>query len=149
MRKGFSLVELIIVACIIGILASLVVPIVQNKATEAKVAAARDNLRMLRVAVRLYTAQHKGVPPGYEDNNPQGAVASAYFLDQTITQERYLRKMPANPFNNLRTMSMIGNGASFPTEATGAYGWVYQPATETIVLDWPGADGGGVRYFDY
>ncbi len=149
MRKGFSLVELVIVACIIGILASLVVPIVQNKATEAKVAAARDNLRMLRVAVRLYTARHQGVAPGYEGNNPQGAVGSEYFLDQTITQERYLRKMPANPFNNRRTMFMIGNGASVPTEATGAYGWIYQPVTETILLDWPGTDDGGVRYFDY
>lgn len=149
MRKGFSLVELVIVACIIGILASLVVPIVQNKATEAKVAAARDNLRMLRVAVRLYTAQHRGVAPGYEGNNPHGAVASEYFLEQTITQERYLRSMPANPFNNLKTMSMIGNGASLPADATGAYGWIYQPATETVLLDWRGTDDGGVRYFDY
>ena len=87
--------------------------------------------------------------PGYEDNSPGGALASEYFLDQTITQGRYLRRMPANPFNNSTTLVMIANGASFPTEATGDYGWVYQPATQTVRLDWPGADDGGVPYFEY
>lgn len=149
MRNGFSLAELVIVACIIGILASLVVPIVQNEATDAKMAAARDNLRVLRVAIKLYAAQHGGVAPGYEGNNPSTAMASETFLDQTITQERYLRKMPINPFNNLETIAMIGNDTSFPTEATGDSGWVYQPATETIRLHWPGTDEDGMSYFDY
>ena len=57
--------------------------------------------------------------------------------------------MPPNPFNNLKTMFMLGNGASFPANASGAYGWIYQPATETIRLDWPGVDEGGGRYYDY
>jgi prepilin-type N-terminal cleavage/methylation domain-containing protein len=149
MRNGFSLVELVIVACIIGILASLVVPIVQNKATGAKVAVAQDYLRVLRVAIKRYAAQHGGIAPGYEGNDPGAALASEIFLDQTLAQNRYLRKMPLNPFNNLRTISMIGNHAAFPPEATGDYGWVYRAVTETIHLDWPGVDDGGVRYFDY
>jgi len=149
MRNGFSLAELVIVACIIGILASLVVPIAQNKATDAKEAAARDNLRVLRVAIKLYAAQHGGIAPGYEGNDLGATLTSEIFLDQTITQNRYLRKMPINPFNNLRTISMIGNHTAFPSEATGGYGWVYRPTAESIHLDWPGVDDGGVRYFDY
>jgi len=149
MKKGFSIAELVIVASIIGILASLVVPILQNRTTEAKVAAARDNLRLLRVAIRLYAARHHGVAPGYESNDPDGAFSSETFMDQTVTLERYLRRMPANPFNNRTTMSMVGNGGSFPAEATGAFGWIYQPATETVRLDWPGTDDGGIRYYDY
>jgi prepilin-type N-terminal cleavage/methylation domain-containing protein len=149
MRKGFSIAELVIVVSIIGILASLVVPILQNRTTEAKVAAARDNLRLLRVAIRLYAARHGGVAPGYEDNDPDGAFSSEIFMDQTITQEHYLRQMPTNPFNDLKTMSLIGNGGSFPAEATGAFGWIYQPSTETIHLDWPGTDDAGICYYDY
>lgn len=149
MRNAFSIVELVIVACIIGILASLVVPIVQNRATEAKVVAARDNLRVMRSAIKLYAAQHGGTAPGYENNNSGGMLGEAYFLDQTIVQDSYLRRMPKNPFNNLATMRMIGSGESFPSEATGDYGWIYQPYTETLYLDWPGVDENGTRYVDY
>lgn len=148
MRKGLSVVELVIVACIIGILAALVVPLVQNQATEAKTAAAKDNLRILRSTIELYAANHRGVPPGYEDDNRSGALDEAFFREQTVVNESYMRRVPENPFNNRSTIRMIGNNESFPTEATGEYGWIYQPATQTIRLDWPGTDEGGVRYFD-
>ena len=149
MGKAFSIAELVIVVCIIGILAALVVPLVQNQATEAKTAAARDNLRILRGVVELYAAQHNGVAPGYKDNIPGTTPQWEYFRDQTIVEERYMRKMPENPFNNLSTIEMIPDGGTFPTEATGQYGWIYQPSTGTVRLDWTGEDDGGVRYFDY
>jgi len=149
MSKGFSLIELIIVASIIGILASLVVPAMENRATEAKMAAAREDLHLLRVAIRLYSAQHGGIAPGYADNDYGGSLGSEYFLSQTITQARYLHRMPENPFNERDTIFVLDNSASFPTDASGAYGWIYQPASETIRLDWPGTDNTGVRYYDY
>ena len=149
MRNAFSIAELIIVACILGILASLVVPMVSDRATEAKVAAAQDNLRMLRCTIKLYTARHAGVAPGYESDNPNGAISSEYFINQTTVLERYMRKMPVNPFNNLNTIQMLTNGASFPEEAAGDTGWIYKPATETIRLNWPGCDDEGIRYYDY
>jgi general secretion pathway protein G len=149
MKNGLSVVELVIVACIIGILAAMVVPLVQNQATDAKTAAAKDNLRILRSTIELYAANHAGVAPGYDANNRNGALDEDYFRDQTVTQENYMRRVPENPFNNLRTILMVGNGEPFPSEATGDYGWVYQPATQTIRLDWPGTDENGVRYFDF
>ena len=149
MRRAFSIAELVIVAAIIGILAALVVPHVQNHATTAKVAAARDNLRMLRSAIELYAARHQDVAPGYQDDDPGVAPTAECFCDQTIVQERYMRKMPGNPFNNLDTILMVGNSETFPAEATGHYGWVYQPVTNTVRLDWPGTDSDGVPYFEY
>ncbi|MGA1979511.1 MAG: hypothetical protein ABSG99_02950 [Sedimentisphaerales bacterium] len=44
---------------------------------------------------------------------------------------------------------MIANGVSFPAAPTGQYGWVYQPQTKTIKLDWSGTDKDGVSYYDY
>lgn len=148
MRNGLSVVELVIVACIIGILAALVVPHVQNQATDAKTAAAKDNLRVLRSTVELYAANHRGVPPGYDNDDRNGALDETFFHEQTVVNEPYMRRIPENPFNTRRTIRMVGNNEPFPTEATGAFGWIYQPATQTIRLDWPGADEGGVRYFD-
>jgi general secretion pathway protein G len=149
MRSGLSVVELVIVVCIIGILAALVVPLVQNQATDAKTAAATDNLRILRSTIELYAANHAGVPPGYNGNNRNGALDEDFFRDQTVVQEDYMQRIPENPFNNLRTILMVGNNQPFPSDATGDYGWVYQPSTQTIRLDWPGTDNRGVRHFDF
>lgn len=149
MKQAFSIVELIIVVAILGILAAIVLPQFQSHATQAKEAAAKDNLRVLRSAIELYAAKHSGVAPGYKDNDPSTAPSSDYFRQQTVLDSHYFVKMPQNPFNKLDTIKMIGNAEALPAEATGNFGWIYQPATETIRLDWPGVDKDGMRYYDY
>lgn len=148
-KKGFSLVELIIVAAILGIMAAIVVPFFQSQSTQAKEAVAREHLRILRSAIELYTVQHRGIPPGYEGDNPVSTPSNAVFLTQMLDSGNYLKAMPENPFNNIETIRMVGNGESFPQEPPEGYGWVYQPATKTIRLSWSGTDSDGIRYFDY
>ncbi|GAH74356.1 unnamed protein product, partial [marine sediment metagenome] len=70
MKKAFTLVEILIVVAILGILAAIVIPQFQAHSQEAKEAAAKDNLRILRNAIELYAVQHGGVPPGYPADNP-------------------------------------------------------------------------------
>ena len=138
-----------IVLAVLGILAAIVLPHFRSQTTQAKEAVARDNLRMLRGAIELYAAQHKGVPPGYPDNAVGSEPDSTYFYQQTVLSGNYFKKMPGNPFNNLNTMNVIGNSQALPAVATGGYGWVYQPATMTIKLDWPGTDENGLNYYNY
>ena len=149
MGKAFSIAELIIVAAIIGILAALLVPSLHSHAMEAKEAAAREDLQLLRGAVELYAARHRGVPPGYEGNNQSGVPTAECFQSQMTVDDRCLLQIPESPFNNLRRVRVIGNEEAFPAEATGHDGWIYQPATKNIRVDWPGSDSKGVRYFDY
>jgi prepilin-type N-terminal cleavage/methylation domain-containing protein len=149
MRKAFSIVELMIVVAVLGILAAIVVPHFQSHATQAKEAAARSNLRTLRGAIEVYTAQHGGVPPGYLDNDPLASPSGEDFYRQLVTDGRYLRKMPENPFNAKDTIQVISNSGSFPAEATGTHGWIYQPAASTIKLDWSGVGTDGIRYYEY
>jgi type II secretory pathway pseudopilin PulG len=130
-------------------MAAIVVPQFQSYSTQAKAAVSKDGLRMLRSAIELYTAQHSGIPPGYEYDDPVTVPTSANFRDQLVVNQTYLAKIPKNPFNNLRTIRMIENAESFPGAAIDGYGWVYQAATKTIRLSWPGADSSGQRYFDY
>jgi prepilin-type N-terminal cleavage/methylation domain-containing protein len=147
MKRALSLVELMIVLAILGILAALVVPQLQTPSTQAKEAVAKDNLRILRSMIELYAARHNGVAPGYQDNIP-GTPSLFYFNQQIILSGNYFRKMPQNPFNNLDTINFIGDSEDFPAEASGNFGWVYQPATQTIRLDWKGTDKDKIRYFD-
>ncbi len=138
-----------IVVAIIGILAALVLPCFQNYTTEAKEAAAKDNLRILRSAIELYAAQHEGIAPGYDLDDVSNQPTVESFEEQMVGAGGCLRKMPRNPFNDADTMRVIGNSEAFPTQATGDYGWIYKPATKTIRLDWPGSDPKNIRYFDY
>lgn len=124
-------------------------PQFQSQSSQAKKAVAKDHLRMLRSAIELYTVQHGGIPPGYENNNPLNTPSSDVFLTQMMISGSYIRKMPANPFNNLETIMMVGNNESFPQKAVDGYGWICQPATKKIRLNWAGADSDGLRYFDY
>lgn len=148
-KYAFSLVELIIMAAILGILAAIVLPIFQGHITKAKEAAAKDTLRILRNAIELYAAQHNGVPPGYPDDDPTSTPMSAVFFEQMV-RGNYLSKRPKNPFSGKIRIQVIGNAETFPTEPeidTG--GWIYQPVTKTIKLNWPGTDSEDITYFDY
>jgi len=149
MKRGVALVELVIIAAILGILAAIVVPQFWDHSKLARQTVAKDNLRTLRAAIELYAAQHAGVPPGYPDDDPQASPDSSQFVRQLTESGRYLKQMPRNPFNRLTTVRMIPNGQTFPSDPTGRFGWVYQPATMTIRLDWPGYDTEGIRYYDY
>jgi len=75
-RRGLSVAELMIVVAVLGIMAAIVVPQFQSYSTQAKKAVAKDGLRMLRSAIELYTAQHSGIPPGYENDDPSTVPVS-------------------------------------------------------------------------
>jgi len=151
MKRAFSLIELLIVVAILGILAAIVVPQFQSHATEAKEAAAKNNLHILRAAIELYATRHNSVPPGYPDDDPSTVPAQLSFDAQLTETGNYLHDIPTNPFNERYGTKMISNGEDFPTEPvqTDLYGWIYKPATKIIKLNWAGTDSAGVAYFEY
>ena len=149
MKKAFSLIELMIGVAIIGILAAITLPLFQSNMIEAKEAAAKDNLRILRNAIEFYAAQHNGIPPGYINNNPKLPPTSGTFYNQMLFNGHYITKMPENPLNGDARIRVLTNSQTFPAQATGTYGWVYKPLTKTIKLDSAGTDKNGVPYYDY
>jgi prepilin-type N-terminal cleavage/methylation domain-containing protein len=166
MKRGFSLVELMIVVAVLGILAAIVIPQFQSYTTQAKETTAKSNLRILRSAIELYTAQHNGVPPGYPNGDITATPSEQVFIWQlTMASNKsgqtanpgtagfnlgpYIKTFPENPFNDAGAVRIIGNSEEFPSSAAGNFGYIYQPATKTIKLNWAGNDSAGVAYFDY
>jgi prepilin-type N-terminal cleavage/methylation domain-containing protein len=163
MNKAFSLVELMIVVAVLGILAAIVVPQFQSHTTDAKASAAKANLRTLRGAIELYTAQHSGVPPGYLADQlvpswllplqlifyTDGEGNAAGTKSLVFRYGPYLKRIPKNPFNDETTIRMLADAEPFPGSADGSFAWIYKPATKRIRMDWPGTDKSGVSYYDY
>jgi prepilin-type N-terminal cleavage/methylation domain-containing protein len=146
---GFTLIELMIVVSILGILGAIVLPEFQSHTQQAKEAAAKDNLRILRETIERYANDHNGIPPGYTNNDPAQSLIAVNVYRQLVILNKYLTKMPDNPFNGYDGLKVYIASQNFPTEADGTSGWMYKPSTRELRLNWPGTDSQGIHFFDY
>jgi len=169
-RKAFTLIELMIVVSILGILAAIVLPMFGNNAQQAKEAAARDVLRIMRSQIELYRFQHQGLTPGYIIN-PLGIKTQAtptMLINQFIGTSTidgvanscgipsgqylygpYAQKLPVNPLNNLSTIIYVPSATAFSDAADKTTGWLYKKETAEFKLNWTGTDSQGKNYIDY
>jgi len=165
-KKGFTLVEVIIVVAILGIMAAIVLPTFQGNVAQAKEAASKSNLTTLRAQIELYKLQHSGYPPGYVNGSGTSAdILELQFIGTTteaglastntvpsnpFLYGPYVKKIPENPFNKRSNIIFVAEGTDFTAAADGtSSGWLYKKETAEIRLNWTGVDGGGFAYANY
>ncbi|MCA9296151.1 MAG: prepilin-type N-terminal cleavage/methylation domain-containing protein [Phycisphaerales bacterium] len=107
-RRGFTLVEIMIVVAIMGILAAIVFPKFVNATDDARESATKTQLRVVRTAVERYQADF-GVDPTMTDWT-------------LLITNKYLKADPVNP----------SNGFTAIAGSPGAnVGWVWRKPSAT------------------
>jgi type II secretory pathway pseudopilin PulG len=116
MRKNtrWSYTELMIIAVVLSVVVAKAAPRFTEASPESRVDELIDGVQKVRIQLDLYRAQHCGCLPDVDSFEAFEFAMTA----KTGQKGPYVRKIPANPFNNLNTVRFDGEPAG-----AGIAGW--------------------------
>jgi general secretion pathway protein G len=91
MKRGFTLIETLIVITLIGILLGIIVPEYRRSVTRAREAVLKEDLFVLRDAINKHFFDKKGYPASLED----------------LVSARYIHAVPVDPITRQSDWQLI------------------------------------------
>lgn len=148
-RRGFSLVELVIVVVIMGIIGAIAIPRMSRGASGAGESALLADLAALRNAIELYAAEHDGTYPAVLTITAQlttytdAAGDAQATADATHVYGPYLHSIPTLKVKGTRK----GSAGIAASDAAGI-GWLYTAASGVIKANSTETSSDGVTTYD-
>jgi prepilin-type N-terminal cleavage/methylation domain-containing protein len=88
-RRGFTIVELLVVIVIIGILAGLLLPAIQQAREAARRMGCSSNLRQIGLALHGYDHTYGRLPPTILPSGASGWVSTLPYVEQSALYSRW------------------------------------------------------------
>ena len=126
-RKGFSLIEMVIVILILGIIAAVAAPRMFDTATTAEENTTRQQLAVLRNAVEMYRARSGIYPAAGELPNAMSSMLNGPFPSPSIGTAR--GDVAVYYDNDSDSSTPVS-----PDESKDG-GWAYKPVNGTLKLN--------------
>ncbi|MHC4675280.1 MAG: type II secretion system protein [Planctomycetota bacterium] len=142
-KLAFSLTELVIVAVIIGFIAAIVIPRISTGSEEAKLAALKANLTVIRNQIDIYAAQHEGRTPNLDGAWNSSGAGGLFIIRMTNKTNAdagvdangrfgpYFNRFPVNPFNGKSDLRIDGA----PAGQGVFFGWHFDTSTGRFSAD--------------
>jgi general secretion pathway protein G len=128
-RRGFTLIELVVVVLILGIIGAVAAPKMFNTMATAKTNAAKQNLQILRSAIEMYKSQDPN------NNYPPAATLA------TALQPYLKGPFPTCPIGQMTATVYASSASPLVTSAT-TDGWLYNQTTGDFAIN----DSVGIAY---
>jgi len=141
LRKGFTLVEILIVVVILGILAAIVVPQFASASQDAIKSALQSQMQTITAQVELYRVQNAGTLP---HNDATSALGGADHNGWGIlVEDSYLKDEPRNGYTGSSDVTvaaaavgdavagLLGDGAT-PAADGSTTGWFYNSTLGSV-----------------
>jgi len=155
-RDAFTLVELLIVLVILGILATLVIPMFMDAGDDAMLATLTSDLAIVRQAIQIYNVDQSGGGMSGTGGAGGGGGGQMQAAEIEVGQVEemaggqaevelggqvhsggqgsfllpYLNAIPINPFNNKKNIRIDGDPAG-----AGTHGWHIDSTTGRFSAD--------------
>lgn len=97
-RRGFTLLEVMVVIVILGILAALVVPRIISRPDEARVVAAKQDIASLMQALKLYRLDNQRYPTTEQGLQAMVEKPTTPPLPPNWKKGGYVERLPKDPW---------------------------------------------------
>ncbi len=154
-ESGFTFIEWAIMVAVVGIIAALAFPYVQEMQEKAREAATKANIAAIKAAISIYYGDHEGIWPttlDVSDKTP-GYGFGDYLRVMPKVKVRYPADSAKNPAGYSVTYQSFADEPSLAEPDTPGTGWRYdgplQSNTGRIWVNSSLTDLNGVSYTTY
>lgn len=131
-QRGFTLIEIMVVVVILGILAAVVVPRIMDRPDDARIAKARQDIRVLESSLNLYKLDNFYYPSTQQGLEALVTPPSGEPAARNWKSGGYVQSLPKDPWGNDYQYLNPGVRAEFDLFSLGADG---RPGGEGAAAD--------------